>query len=247
MPTVQDLQAAGFSDDEVRNWATQQRNTLQGAGFSDKEIDDHLTGIKLPEKLPKSFIDRIVDPLKAVLLSGQTPITSSNDPLTKFVRGVGTGLTTGYTGEPLGKEEKKNMSGPEAAGLVTGAIPGILASPVHAGAKALEATLNGEPVSAEEMATASFLGLHAAGRVARMQPSPGGLPISEPIGPPPIHEDFVNGAAEIAHGNVLPHVEQKLLELYTDHGIHPAEVVADAKRDPTIEHEMLSANPGLPT
>ncbi len=109
MTTIQDLQAAGFSDAEVSDWATQKRNEMQGAGFSDKEIDDHLTGIKLPEKLPKSFIDRIVDPLKAVLLSGQTPIASSNDPLARFVRGVGTGLTTGYTGEPLGEEEKKNI------------------------------------------------------------------------------------------------------------------------------------------
>src|SRR6266581_7330039 len=123
MPTVQDLQAAGFSDDEVRNWATQQRNTLQGAGFSDKEIDDHLTGIKLPEKLPKSFIDRIVDPLKAVLLSGQTPIASSNDPWTRFVQGAATGIQTGYTGEPLTEEQKKSMSGVEVAGLVAGAIP----------------------------------------------------------------------------------------------------------------------------
>src|SRR6266702_4063661 len=160
MSTVQDLQAAGFSDDEVKNWATQQRTTLQGAGFSDKEIDDHLTGIKLPEKLPKSFIDRIVDPLKAVLLSGQTSIATNNDPLTKFVRGAATGIQTGYTGEPLTEEQKKEMSGPEVAGLVVGAVPGIATSLVHTGAKALEATLNGEPVDPLEMSAAASLGLH---------------------------------------------------------------------------------------
>lgn len=36
---VEDMQAAGFSDEEIGSWAAQERNTMGAAGFSEAEID----------------------------------------------------------------------------------------------------------------------------------------------------------------------------------------------------------------
>lgn len=36
---VEDMQAAGFSDEEIGSWAAQERNTMSSAGFSEAEID----------------------------------------------------------------------------------------------------------------------------------------------------------------------------------------------------------------
>lgn len=51
MSNLADLKAAGFSDDEVAGYASQQRQTLAGAGFSDAEITAHL-GAPAPRPAP---------------------------------------------------------------------------------------------------------------------------------------------------------------------------------------------------
>lgn len=74
---------------------------------------------------------------------------------------------------------------------------------------------------------------------------------TEPLGRPPKTEDFQNATTVMVNGeDVSPAVKAKIAEkldtLYQDHGIHPAEAVQDAERDPLVAQSMLSSGDDLP-
>jgi len=71
-------------------------------------------------------------------------------------------------------------------------------------------------------------------------------PKEEVIGRLPEKVDFDSTAAVVADGVPDPAVAQKLTRLWEDHGIHPAEVVADMKANPEIQASLLSRTPDLP-
>lgn len=57
---VEELQRAGFSDDEISAWSVERRSILSQAGFKDNEIDAYFTGgVAAPDTLPPAFIDRL--------------------------------------------------------------------------------------------------------------------------------------------------------------------------------------------
>lgn len=62
------------------------------------------------------------------------------------------------------------------------------------------------------------------------------------IGGLPKGQDFADAARVIGNGDATPLAEKKLSDLYEQQGIHPAEVVHDAQRDPTIAQSMLSSD-----
>ena len=68
----------------------------------------------------------------------------------------------------------------------------------------------------------------------------------EPVIALPRAEDFRNAAASIAGNAASFPAEQKLLRLWTEHGIHPAEVADDALRDRTIAESIRSESDKLP-
>src|SRR6266851_8598907 len=56
---IEQLKQAGFSDDEIGDWANTERSRLQAAGFSDGEIDDDFGVTRPPGKVPPAFIERL--------------------------------------------------------------------------------------------------------------------------------------------------------------------------------------------
>src|SRR5260221_14683543 len=60
MPTrIELLKQAGFSDDEIGDWASAERLRMQGAGFTDSEIDDEFGVTRPPSEVPPPFIERL--------------------------------------------------------------------------------------------------------------------------------------------------------------------------------------------
>ncbi len=55
---VEDARSAGFSDDEISNWVSGQKENWQKAGFNDQEIGSYLTGLKNPGTIPTPFLGR---------------------------------------------------------------------------------------------------------------------------------------------------------------------------------------------
>jgi hypothetical protein len=58
MGALDDARQAGFSEDEIGQWANGQRDTWREAGFTDQEIDSQITGLKNPRQIPPSFLQR---------------------------------------------------------------------------------------------------------------------------------------------------------------------------------------------
>jgi hypothetical protein len=99
------------------------------------------------------------------------------------------------------------------------------------------------------------------GRFSRPHVGPDKTVTDQVIGGLPKAEDFKNAATvlttpEAVEGAELPEItvtaeqrapiEAKLQTLWQDHGIHPAEVVADAEADPTVAQSLLSSGTDLP-
>jgi hypothetical protein len=62
MPDVPShLRDAGFTDDEIGIWATDQRTQLKAAGFTDDEVDDYLGQPKTPSELPQPLLRRLME------------------------------------------------------------------------------------------------------------------------------------------------------------------------------------------
>jgi hypothetical protein len=64
------------------------------------------------------------------------------------------------------------------------------------------------------------------------------------IGGLPKGADFSEAGRALAAGDTTPLMEQKLGVIYGETGVHPAEVVHDAQRDPTITQSILSSDKG---
>jgi hypothetical protein len=64
MTPIEQLLAAGFSEQEIGEWATSQRATMTEAGFADAEIDHFLTGPKEP--VPPALFKRSTESQKTL-------------------------------------------------------------------------------------------------------------------------------------------------------------------------------------
>src|SRR5258707_12372814 len=76
--------------------------------------------------------------------------------------------------------------------------------------------------------------------------APTGKVATGPVIALPRAEDFRNAAAAISGTPASFRTEQKLLRLWSDHGIPPAEVAEDALRDRTIAEAIRSDPEKLP-
>jgi hypothetical protein len=60
MPTrIELLKQAGFSDAEIGDWASAERQRMREAGFADNEIDDEFGVTRPPREVPTAFIERL--------------------------------------------------------------------------------------------------------------------------------------------------------------------------------------------
>ena len=95
---------------------------------------------------------------------------------------------------------------------------------------------------------AGQLAMLLAGNVSlgRLKHSPGAVDQQE-IGGLPRPNTFTDASTAINAGQrMTPQVLDKLDRLWTQYGIHPAEVVNDMQRDPVLAQQVLSDNTALP-
>jgi hypothetical protein len=270
MTPLEQLQAAGFSEQEIGQWAGEQRSTLQQAGFPDAEIDHYLAGPKEP--VPPSFLERLS--IGSAILDGRVPTDKGAYPEAamgdagpgNFLAGLWKGLTT--PGAQL-KTELQNAGAGEAAGAVVGRVPvGMIIDQIRQGGAALQksvetgelpnlpggplAPAGGGPATAEEMLFFATLGMTPTvtrlpgGPITRLEGSPttGGLR-ETPVGGLPEPTDF-SAASQTIMGSPVPRppVVEKLRQLWRQYGIHPSEVAHDAASNPTIAQDPAWSGTG---
>jgi hypothetical protein len=251
MPTrIELLKQAGFSDAEIGDWATAERQRMNEQGFTDDEIDEEFGVTRPPKEVPEAFIERLKQGNAASRIAGV-----AGDYAHRY-----------FGDEPLGfsprNEEFLRKLG--AAGDII--IPA--AKPVDAVLRAVPAGLAavgaGFGQTLEETQNAAFgPGLQAKGKAARdfaslaqiaallsgtgrTGPSPSPKVTAAPAIVLPRAEDFRNAAAAISGTPASFSTEQKLLRLWKEHGISPLEVAHDAVRDRTIAADLASESAKLP-
>jgi hypothetical protein len=253
VPTrIELLKQAGFSDAEIGDWATSERRRMQQTGFTDSEIDDEFGVTRPPKEVPAAFIERL----------------KQGNPLHRILGTAGDYAQHYFGDEPLGfsPENTAALSKLGVVGdiIVPAAKPvDALLRSVPAGIAGLGAGL-GQAVEEGQDATlgpgqapkgaaardfaqlaqivALLWGANGRKTGATRVPAANDTPASAL----PRAEDFRNAAAAISGTPASFRTEQKLLRLWTDHGIPPAEVAKDALRDRTIGEVIRSDSEKLP-
>jgi hypothetical protein len=255
VPTrIELLKQAGFSDAEIGDWATAERQRMQQAGFTDSEIDNEFGVTRPPTEVPAAFVERL----------------KQGNWLHRILGAAGEYAQDYFGDEPLGFSPE-NTAALRKLGVV-GDIVVPAAKPVDALLRSVPAGLAGLGAGVGQMVEeghdAAFgPGPYAKGKAARdfaqlaqiaalvsgaSGPGAGAIRAptanvaTRPIIALPRAEDFRNAAAAISGTPANFAIEQKLLRLWTDHGISPAEVAQDAVRDPTIGDVIRSDSEKLP-
>jgi hypothetical protein len=258
VPTrIELLKQAGFSDAEIGDWATSERRRMQQTGFTDGEIDEEFGVTRPPKEVPAAFIERL----------------KQGSWLHRILGAAGEYAEHYFGDEPLGfsPENTAALSKLGVVGDLT--IPAAkpvdaLLRSVPAGIAGLGAAL-GQAVEEGQDAALAQLALgprpDAKGKAARdfaqlaqivalvsgasgtgLKRAPTAKVANTPASALPQAEDFRNAAAAISGTPASFGIEQKLLRLWTDHGIPPAEVAKDALRDRSIGEVIRSDSEKLP-
>jgi hypothetical protein len=248
------LKQAGFSDAEIGDWATAERQRMQAAGFTDDEIDEEFGVTRPPKEVPAAFVERLKQGSALQRIAG-----SAGDYAQRY-----------FGDEPLGFSPQ-NQEALHKLGVV-GDIVIPTAKPVDAVLRSVPAGLAaigaGAGQAVEEAHDAAFgAGPQAKGKAARdfaqlaqiaallsganrAAPAPIRAPALDAASAPalvlPRAEDFRNAAAAISGMPASFRTEQKLLRLWKDHGISPIEVAQDAMHDRAIADDLRSESGKLP-
>jgi hypothetical protein len=252
VPTrIELLKQAGFSDGEIGDWATTERRRMQEAGFTDNEIDGEFGVTRPPNEVPAAFIERL----------------KQGNALHRILGTAGEYAQDYFGDEPLGFSPE-NTEALRKLGVV-GDIIIPAAKPVDALLRSVPAGIAGLGAglgqAVEEGYDAALGPGPAKGQAARDfaqlaqiaallwgagRPKTGATRVpaanDTPASALPRAEDFRNAAAAISGTPASFRTEQKLLRLWTDHGIPPAEVAEDALRDPSIGEAIRSDSEKLP-
>lgn len=255
MPTrIEVLKQAGFSDAEIGDWATAERQRMQAAGFTDDEIDEEFGVTRPPKDVPPAFVERL----------------KQGNSLQRIAGTAGDYAQRYFGDEPLGFSPR-NQESLRKLGVV-GDIVIPAAKPVDAVLRSVPAGIAaigaGLGQAVEEAHDAAFgAGPQAKGKAARdfaqlaqiaallsganrTAAAPMRTPAPDAAGEPalvlPRAEDFRNAAAAISGTPASFRTEQKLLRLWTDHGISPIEVAQGAMHDRAIADDLRSDSGKLP-
>lgn len=255
MPTrIELLKQAGFSDDEIGDWARGERQQMQAAGYTDGEVDERLGITRPPVEVPPAFIERL----------------KQGNWMYRILGAAGEYAHNYFGEEPLGfsPEHQRLLGKFGVIGDLTAAAGGpvdALLRSIPAGVGAIGA---GAGQAFEEAHDAAFgPGPYAKGKAARdfaqlaqvaallsgakgPKTGPARAPIPNiangPVIELPRAQDFRNAAASISGAPASYQVEQKLLRLWKEQGIHPNEVAADAMHDRAIAETVRSGSEELP-
>jgi hypothetical protein len=248
MPTrIELLKQAGFSDGEIGDWATTERQRMQEAGFTDGEIDDEFGVTRPPKEVPAAFIHRILGAASeyAQAYYGDEPLGFSPEKEADL-------KSLGVVGNiiiPAGKGVDAMLRTLSAGTAGLGAAVGQAVEEGH------DAVFGPSPYGKgkaardfAQLAQIAALLSTASGRKpgAARAPAPKADAANAPVNALPRAEDFRNAAAAISGTSASFPIEQKLLQLWTDHGIPPAEVAEDARRDRAIGEAIRSDSEKLP-
>jgi hypothetical protein len=249
VPTrIELLKQAGFSDAEIGDWATTERQRMQGAGFTDSEIDEEFGVTRPPKEIPAAFIERL----------------KQGNALHRILGAAGEYAEHYFGDEPLGfsPENTAALSKLGVVGdlIIPAAKPvDALLRSVPAGIAGLGAAL-GQAVEEGQDATlgpgqaprgAAARDFAQLAQIVALLSGASGSKSGVRRAPSdnvalPRAEDFRNAAAAISGTPASFRTEQKLLRLWTDHGIPPAEVAKEALRDRTIGEVIRSDSEKLP-
>jgi hypothetical protein len=259
MPSdVELLSQAGFSNEDVENWTAAQRATLATAGFSEPEIDNHLGTVHVPAEIPKPFLERLANGTAVGRVLGRlgerfgeafgpTPLGLS-DESASWLREMGV-----FRRPKPGLEDpirflNEALIYPTTQVLdATSRLPAAaLWGASGAAGQALE-ELGSSRANAmkfsrdlDSILTLVFMRSGAEAPVTRLAVHPNGAVFDEPLGTLPRAQDFRTAAKDIAGDAADLSTQEKLLQVWTDHGIHPAEIAEDVRRDPTIAQAVVS-------
>src|SRR5712671_3973695 len=255
VPTrIELLKQAGFSDGDIGDWATTERRRMQETGFTDNEIDQEFGVTRPPKEVPAAFTERL----------------KQGNPLHRILGAAGEYAQNYFGDEPLGFSPE-NTAALSKLGVV-GDIIIPAAKPVDALLRSVPAGIAGLGAglgqAVEEGHDAALgPGPYAKGKAARdfaqlaqivallsgangpkagATRAPTANVANGPVIALPRAEDFRNAAAAISGPPASFRTEQKLLRLWTDHGIPPAEVAEDALRDRAIREIIRSDSEKLP-
>src|SRR5215472_1249352 len=254
MPTrIEMLKQAGFSDDEIGDWAKTERQRMQEAGFTDGEIDDEFGVTRPPKEVPPAFTERL-----------------KQGWLYRVLGAAGEYARNYFGDEPLGfSPESQRQLGKfgivgDLAAAAGGPVDALLRS-VPAGIAGVGAGLGqlyeegrnaalGPDPYAKGKAARDFAQLAqiAALLSGANGPTPGlrRTPVPKSANGPVIElprtEDFRSAAASISATSASFQTEQKLHRLWTEYGIHPTEVADDALKDHSIADTMMSDPVSIP-
>ena len=253
MPTkIEQLKQAGYSDEEIGDWTAIERMRMQAAGFSASEIDDDLGVTRPPPEVPPTYIERL----------------KQGNAFQRIIGTTGEYTQNYFGGEPLGFSPKNEQWAQKFGILGDLSIPAVRA--LDALWRSVPAGIGGASAGiGQAVEEAIGTGGQASGKAARdfaqlgqiaalvlglrgtsAGPTRARVPeiANEPVIPLPLPraEDFRNAAASVTETAASYPAEQKLLRIWTDHGIHPLEVADDAMRDRTIADSIRSRTDELP-
>lgn len=259
LSVIDKARQAGFSEDEIQQWATSQTPAWKQAGFSDAEIHNFLgmPTTNTAMSVAKRVLDSTVDPgsqfnqFKAdATPNAQDVIEGAAPGRQLFMRGlqeIGQGQSATGVGDAFWG----------MAGWVFGPIFNTVAAPItrvvtkatgnpDVGEKAGLLLGAGAPEGVAQQFAKDLAVSSALARGEKLV-RPGAVADTE-VGHLPTAQDHTDATKVITGGEVNPVVRQKLLTLSEDHGIHPAEVAADSGVHPEVKQAMLSPDPKeLPT
>jgi hypothetical protein len=255
VPTrIELLKQAGFSDGEIGDWATTERRRMQEAGFADTEIDEEFGVTRPPKEAPAAFIER----------------SKQGNWLHRILGAAGEYAQHYFGDEPLGFSPENtatlgklgvvgDLIVPAAKPVdallrsVPAGIAGLGAGLGQAVEEGHDAALGPGPYAKgkaardfAQLAQIAALVSGANGPKTRATHAPAANFANGPVIALPRAEDFRNAAAAISGTPASFRIEQKLLRLWTDHGIPPAEVAEDTLRDRTIGDAIRSDSEKLP-
>src|SRR3990167_5340878 len=226
MPIVDEMRQAGFSDEAIGAWAEKERPAMREAGFDDTTIESYFSGLKNPGGVPLPLLDRI------------------QSGIGRIGAGIKEGAEAGFGDKPIGltPQDKKTLGLPDDSKVQVSKIyaatevmfrglnAALMGGGAGVGQTISEVPGAGEAESARArrdwagMVSIAAILLGSDAPMTRAPYTAG--KIDDVVGRLPQPVDFTNATKVVSGGDVPPLARQKIVQLYEDHGIHPAEIAA---------------------